>query len=408
MDDGKLQLETGSRHAVPPHCGQSDIAAQMDVHRMLAYAAGKRAITLDETIAREAVAVTGLPVATMTPEERLTLYRVHDTLAAAIAPATPDGVRTLDAYQHLAVRDRRSRAVMGGSLWALAGLALAMSVHAYVATGSLIVQTIETTRKDVAQVQAQIRDFDAAHPRSTVLGKDPLADNPGRENERQRLKGAAKSLERRFDTAHDRLTSWLYIPLGTLGVASLACADDRVALQEWALRPASLSPAGGDGATKRQALASQCGERARELMGYDEDALSEAYYKARQAHEQNARAAMEMVSVVVLPLVFGLLGASVAVLREINRRLHEGSLDLTTLRCAAMRRLLGAAVGGISGIFFTPTHVLENWGLSLVALAFLLGFSVDIAFRVFQRLTDRVAEAVGGGEAPGAETARRL
>lgn len=407
MDDGKLQLETGSRHAVPAHCGQSDAAAQLDVHRMLAYAAGKRAIVLDESVAREAVLVTGLPIATMSPDERLTLYRVHDTLAAAIEPATPDGVRTLEAYQHFDIRDRRSRAVMGGSVWALAGLALAMSVHAYVATGSLITQTVETTRKDVAQVQAQIRDFDAAHPRNTVLGKEPLLDNPGRENERQRLRGAAKSLERRFDTAHDRLTSWFYLPMGAIGLANLSCADDRVALKEWAVRPAAGSPAGVDAEGARQKVASQCGERARELMGYDEELLSDAYYKARQAHEQNARSAMELFSVVVLPLVFGLLGASVAVLREINRRLHEGSLDLTTLRCASMRRLLGASVGGISGIFFTPTHVLENWGLSLVALAFLLGFSVDIAFRVFQRLTDRVADAVGGSETPKAEPARR-
>jgi len=408
MDDGKLHQQTGSRNAVPEHCVHSDAAAQMDVHRMLAYAAGKRAITLDESIARAAVAVTGMPVAAMTPDERLDLYRVHDTLAATIAPATPDGVRTLDAYQQFSMRDRRSRAVLGVSLWALGGLTLAISVHAYVATGSLIVQTIETTRKDVAQVQAQIRDFDAAHPRNTVLGKDALVDNAGRENERQRLRGAAKSLDRRFDTAHDRLTSWFYLPLGTLGLASLTCADDRIALQEWSLRSATGSPAGGDVATKRQAIAAHCGDRARELITYDEDTLSDAYYKARQAHEQNARAAMEMFSVVVLPLVFGLLGASVAVLRDVNRRLHEGSLDLTTLRCAAMRRVLGSAVGGIVGIFFTPTHVLENWGLSLVALAFLLGFSVDIAFRVFQRLSDRVADAVGGGEdAPKAEPSRR-
>lgn len=403
MDDGKLQMESGSRHFVPAHCGQADAEAQMDVHRMLAYAAGRRAVPLEESLARDAVAVTGAPVAAMTAEERLALYRVHDTLAAAIAPATPDGVRTLDAYRHLDMRDRRSRAVMGGSMWALAGLALAMTVHAYVATGSLIVQTIETTRKEVTQAQAQIRDFDAAHPRNTVLAGPELTENPGRENERQRLKATATSLDRRFDTAHDRLTGWLYLPMGVVGMADLSCADDRIALMKWALPPKD----GVDAAQKLDATTARCGARARELLGYDENGLSEAYYKARQAHEQNARAAMEMVSVVVLPLVFGLLGASIAVLREINQRLHEGSLDLTTLRCAAMRRLLGAAVGGISGIFFTPTHVLENWGLSLVALAFLLGFSVDIAFRVFQRLTDRIADAVGGSDTPKAEAARR-
>jgi len=413
MDDAKLNPEITERTLPPTNCADADSVAQADVHRMLAHAAGTRSVVLEAAVMDKAVTVTALPVAVMTPDDRIALYRVHDALAAAIAPATPDGVRTLNVYQQGDLRDRRCRAVLGASIWSLGGLLLAMSVHAYVAGGSLIVQTIEGTRKDVAQVQAQIRDFDAAHPSNTVLGGPRIDALPTRENERQRLHGAAKSNGRRFDTAHDRLISWLYMPLDTLGIANMQCTADQIALQIWALHPApatdatpATAAAPADHSAKRTAIMERCKEPAGRLLAADADTLNEAYYSARQAHEQNARAAMELFSVVILPLVFGLLGASLAVLRENNRRLHEGSLDLTTLRCAAMRRLLGAAVGGISGIFFTPTHVLENWGLSLVALAFLLGFSVDIAFRVFQRLSDRVAEALGGGEATKAAPTR--
>lgn len=405
MDDGKPKPEIDRGHALPQACAAADGEVQRDVQRMLAYATGARRITLDEETLRGAVAVTGAPIAALTPEERLALHRLHGRLAEAIAPATPDGLRTLEAYQHPTLRDRRSRAVFGASGWAVGGIALAMIVHAYVATGSLIVRSIEAARVDVEKVQGEIRGFDAAHPSNPVLGKDALVGNQSRENERRRLQAAAKSTDRRFDTVHDRLTSWLYLPLDTLGIKDLGCADDRLALEEWALRPGGAASASA--VATRGALVRRCGESASRIASADEAQVAEAYYRARQAHEQNARAAMELFSVVVLPLVFGLLGASLAVLRDVNRRLHEGSLDLTTLRCAAMRRIMGAAVGGISGIFFTPTHVLENWGLSLVALAFLLGFSVDVAFRVFQRLADRLADALGGGETQKTEPPRR-
>lgn len=400
MDDGKAKPEIDRGHALPRACAATDGDIQRDVQRMLAYATGMHRVAVDDATLRDAVATTGVPVETLTLDERLALYRVHDKLAEAIAPATPDGLHTLEAYRHPTLRDRRSRAVFGASAWAIGGIALAMIVHAYVATGSLIVQSIETARVDVQKVQAEFRVLNAANPDDQTPGKAAPVGNQSLNSERNRLKAAAQSNDRRFDTAHDRLTSWLYLPLDLLGITESRCADDQLALARWA------SEDSGKMSAAKDASIEGCNKAAR-ISNATDDQVVEAYYRARQEHEQNARAAMELFSVVVLPLVFGLLGASLAVLRDVNQRLHEGSLDLVTLRCAAMRRILGAAVGGIAGVFFTPTHVLENWGLSLVALAFLLGFSVDVAFRVFQRLADRLADALGGGETQKTEPPRR-
>ncbi len=60
-----------------------------------------------------------------------------------------------------------------------------------------------------------------------------------------------------------------------------------------------------------------------------------------------------------------------------------------------MRLALGALLGMISGIFLAPEqNQLQPFNLPLVVLAFLMGYSVEFAFSIFDALIERGRKAV--------------
>jgi hypothetical protein len=58
-----------------------------------------------------------------------------------------------------------------------------------------------------------------------------------------------------------------------------------------------------------------------------------------------------------------------------------------------MRLCLGALLGAISGIFVSDDNqTLQSFNLSLIMLALLMGYSVEVAFGLFDSVIDRMRE----------------
>jgi hypothetical protein len=104
----------------------------------------------------------------------------------------------------------------------------------------------------------------------------------------------------------------------------------------------------------------------------------------------------------VLPLLYGLLGASVFLMRNL--------LDPRTANTDLFSSLLRIALGGIAGIvigwFWVPA---PSKGAELVAitsvpfaLAFLAGFSIDMLFSLLDRLNRTISDEPGRGTPPNA------
>ncbi|MET0528262.1 MAG: hypothetical protein ABW003_07950, partial [Microvirga sp.] len=96
----------------------------------------------------------------------------------------------------------------------------------------------------------------------------------------------------------------------------------------------------------------------------------------------------------ILPMLLGLLGACVYVFREIDRRIQTSTLEARESIHGTLRMLLGATLGGLLGVIWTGDQPvrLEGVSLSVGALAFFVGFSVDIVFRLVDTLVRGVAD----------------
>ena len=118
-------------------------------------------------------------------------------------------------------------------------------------------------------------------------------------------------------------------------------------------------------------------------------------YQYRFFVEEHARTLLSILSIHVLPLIFGLLGACVYIVRDLNERIREATLTRNVLTRVPIRRLLGAIFGGLVGLLFSPDTVYGATGLSLVAAAFVVGYSVENTIGLLQALIDNLAHTFG-------------
>jgi hypothetical protein len=119
------------------------------------------------------------------------------------------------------------------------------------------------------------------------------------------------------------------------------------------------------------------------------DVLTAEAYGFRQRHEQQARSIIDTVSLLVLPGLFGLLGAMLAYVRELHQAMNEQRIDPAMFARSSLQLLLGTVLGALTGVLFPQTFMAENFGLERFAVAFFAGFSVETAFRVLQSVLDR-------------------
>jgi hypothetical protein len=98
----------------------------------------------------------------------------------------------------------------------------------------------------------------------------------------------------------------------------------------------------------------------------------------------------------VLPMLLGLLGAFTYVYRDIERRVRASTLLPGDGAHGTLRILLGTMLGGLLGVIWTTGQPIQLEGVtfSLAALAFFVGFSVEVVFQVMDSLVDRIAGAL--------------
>ena len=122
--------------------------------------------------------------------------------------------------------------------------------------------------------------------------------------------------------------------------------------------------------------------------------LSEAQW---DASELRASSVMAGFTGFVLPMLLGLLGAFTYVYRDLDRRVQAATLVPADGLHGTLRILLGTILGGLLGVLWTngqPVQ-LEGVTLSLTALAFFVGYSVEVVFQTLDTVIAKVASAIG-------------
>jgi len=161
---------------------------------------------------------------------------------------------------------------------------------------------------------------------------------------------------------------------------SLALNADYVALIRWnclwrlPLRPIFNDPIG-------------CSDRVLSQQLSDQEKVAE---------DTVARRALEVLNFYILPMLYGLFGASAFVLRSLNVYIDSTTFDARAISRYRLRRALGGALGITAGLFYTPdTASAHGVSLSLVAVAFLSGYNVEVFLVIFDGIVSSLRRWIG-------------
>jgi hypothetical protein len=102
----------------------------------------------------------------------------------------------------------------------------------------------------------------------------------------------------------------------------------------------------------------------------------------------------------VLPLMLGFLGGYAYALRQHDLKLAAWTLEPQDGVHTWARVLLAALLGGLVGVIWTSDAPVSLGGftLSLAAVAFFVGFSVEAVFRLIQTLIEGVVSTIRSPE----------
>ncbi len=111
--------------------------------------------------------------------------------------------------------------------------------------------------------------------------------------------------------------------------------------------------------------------------------------------EQYAVALLAVFANYVLPMMFGLLGAGVRMLRVVQYKLRDSLLGPRDLVLTFIGLLIGAIAGVAVGLFLAPTDVslggsAGNLTLTAAGLGFLVGYGSDHFLQMLDSLLDRI------------------
>ena len=124
-------------------------------------------------------------------------------------------------------------------------------------------------------------------------------------------------------------------------------------------------------------------------------ALLETQWGASELH---ASVNMAGLTGFVLPMLLGLLGAFTYVYRNIDSKIRAATLSSSDGAHATLRILLGMMLGGLLGVIWTNGQPIELEGvtLSLAALAFFVGYGVEVVFQMLDRIIARTVSGFRG------------
>jgi hypothetical protein len=108
---------------------------------------------------------------------------------------------------------------------------------------------------------------------------------------------------------------------------------------------------------------------------------------------------LSVFSTYVLPMMFGLLGTSIAVIRTVQREVQRSELGPSDMALALISLPVGAVAGVAVGLFFSPTGAtvpgtVGNLTLTTSGLGFLAGYGAEAFFRFVDfQIIERVFRA---------------
>lgn len=351
-------------------------------------------------------------------EDRGRLVRFVDDLSRRAAPANLNTIELTCAYlrtdanimrdEKVVSRARGLRLIFGLIfIFAAVVTVAAIAVLAHVDSGRRSAQLLEGTRKEISTIFADMGKTppaawiklrysdDHAKPSSSVPGEyelpympfcdaDPGSKQPYRAPNYSKDGLQAQIICSQYNEAQLRQK------LVFRRIREWNCETDFVLLRGGCKAPASTK---GDAAFGGNNAETPLAFEAAPVNG--DDGMIEAW----RGTELRTYAVISNLTGFLLPTLLGCIGGCAYVLRRLDRKLASFTLDDNDGMHAILRVLLATMLGGLLGVVWSADRNIEIGGytLTLAAVAFFVGFALEVVFSTIESLVEGVASKVRSG-----------
>lgn len=331
-----------------------------DALQLLNYMSREGAIELDERIAKNVVeAKFKVQSGTWQVEDETLFLLNYDALSKAVHPVTVESIQSVIPNERAEKRapTKAEIAVAWYRRYALLALVSLLIIQVYYLFGANLNSNLKHAFTEKAQLTLKLE----------TLPANSLA------NEYTQLNQALETLEQQFDANYSLLKSWNRIWM--LGFSFNPNLPDYNQLS-FQLRAEQLSLNDPELKIKQQQLQLEQAHYLSQLTFFEHDLFSDSILNVLQSY--------------ILPLLYGLLGAFIFVLRDLLREIKSLTFTYDDEIRYRLRLPLGSLAGMIVGWFLKPEEAGLGASLSPMALAFLMGYHVEILFAMMDKAISNI------------------
>jgi hypothetical protein len=394
------------------------------VERLLNYAVSNPGVVIPEKLLKQAIEVLRKPIEDFTEGDEYSLWDTYGQLSKLVKPASDLSIQIAQQLSETNVLDKekppgfwelikfweRDRDMVSPAVIQCIGelrtilMFLVLSVGVYVVIQghcALLSDALTSSSKSLDQWKIQRSSL-------SVLGLASLKENPSVASQLDEVKGNLHLIVHELAASSQALVDLTKpLVLGNFSLLSAStiailrsCEDNNRHIQlieekTHARQPAPFAasdtpqppPATVDGAPPPVppagpgALRNSAATNLMACIAFEREYATSLY---------------TILSRYILPLVLGVVGATAYVVRRTLYQLETNSYLPATKGRLLMRLCLGGLLGAISGIFLsTDQKEIEGFNLSLILVALLMGYSVEVAFSLFDSVIERMRSWTG-------------
>ncbi len=353
------------------------ISSVEDAQKLLKYIAKDGGHQLDPEVTRQLVlAKYKIAQGQWDAETEASFWIHYDALVSHIYPVTLESIRSIRPEEvDKKIRTRADKAVRWCRISTISALVILLLVQFYWLLGYNLHSNLNNLfdqREKIGQELKAAAEQDGAEIKSLTAIQESMSDN---------------SLQKQHAIINQQLDSNLKLLILWNKIWSLGYSfDDNLPFylrNEYEMGKKQLE------AKLNKQFDSETEQQLQQLE------LGQVLYKARINLFSNTLAAefaIELIQSFILPLLYGLLGAFIFVLRMLLRDIRDLTYTPDSDTRYRLRLTLGSLGGMIIGWFMQPQDLDSLSVLSPMALAFLMGYNVDVFFSVMDRFIDNIKQ----------------
>ena len=334
-----------------------------DVINLLNHAAKKQNFDVQSDFLKRIVPLLYRDIDTLTEMDHVELWDAYNKLSIWLAPVTAESLRVAEELRQKSRGNRLADLlwVVGGILFTVVGV----QIYSTVMTASM------AHFAELEGAYAKVLDSE----RVARLGAPDKVGDAKAEPLRSIIAQKKAVQQEMFLSAKGQCDLQLR-HLGRLAFhsASVFC-EKAEPCEKWMPAQAGTEPFGAECAA--------C------PLGYNEETLLSAVRVMTDA----GKTINVIVNSLLLPFLLGILGAAAFLSRTTLARMGDSSLVRSWPGQYWLRLLLGGLLGVMGPLLYSSGNV-EKIGLGLALFAFLLGYSVEVAFGLFDQLISYARAAI--------------